>query len=122
MNKEDYYRLILERVKNPDFVTFTNEANEGEKRRLLSVLYPKIHVRGQSEPVSVFKCEVKYVHKAFKNVYKEAVKWAEGQKVKGLEVKVAQGELFRQSDFKRHLEALDGYHWNKNADYPSLSH
>ena len=124
MKIEDYYRFILEKVKNPDFVTFTNDANEVEKRKMLSVYYSKINIEGETEPVSVFspKCERKYIHGTFKRIYNDAVKWAESQKIKGLEKRVeSQPDLFpQQSAFERHLAALDGYNWNKNRDYPSL--
>lgn len=126
MNIKDYYKFILEKVKNPDFVNFTNQYNEVEKRKLLSVFYSKIHAACQKKPVSVFKVESRYVHEVFKRIYNDAVKWSEEQKQGGLETKIEtatkekQPELFPlKSDFERHMEALDGagyyrYHYHKH--------
>jgi hypothetical protein len=117
MDNEFYYRFLLGKIDDLEYFESTNDAKELEKRKLLSVKYPKIHVKVSSKPVPVMRadlCDGKYVHEVLKREYNAAVLW--DKKKKGsLE---AQLEFDNKDSLKRHLEALDGYHWNHGRDSP----
>ncbi len=139
MRREDFYRkLLAETVSkpgfNPEFVNQTNQYNVAKKKEYISMIYDKLSVSQKKYGVKhkkVKDCPEEVIHKTFQRLFKDAVEYKEkglASKVEPAQIAKKEGQLelsLSYSDpkaFERHLEALDGYHWNKNKDYPSFSH
>ena len=97
------------------------------------MIYDKLSVSEKKYGVKhkkVKDCPEEVIHKTFQRLFKDALAYKE----KGLVSKVEPAQTTKNEgqlelslsysphqDLQKHLEALDGYHWNKNRDYPSFS-
>lgn len=116
---------------NPEFVNQTNQYNAAKKREYISMIYDKLSVSEKEYGVKhkkVQDCPEEVIHKVFKRLFNDALNYKERGLVSKLEPAHTKKEnqlelgLSSSPDFKKHLEALDGYNWNKNPNYPSFSH
>lgn len=139
MRREDFYEKLYNATAgkagfNPEFVNQTNQYNVAKKREYISMIYDKLSVSQKKYGVKhkkVADCPDEVIHETFQRLFTDMINYKKGKglvsKLEPAQTPKNEGQLelsLSCSDPKaleRHLEALDGYHWNKNRDYPSFS-
>ena len=140
MRREDFYEKLYNETAgkagfNPEFVNQTNQDNVAKKREYISMIYNKLSVSEEDYGMKfmpVEKCPEKVIHRVFRRLFDDMIKY---KREKGLASKVEPPQTAKKESqlelslscsdpkaFERCFEALDGYHLNKNRDYPSFSH
>lgn len=142
MRKDNFYEELWKKTAgnpgfNKEFVNQTNQYNVGEKREYILMIYDKLKVSPATygkKYLPVQECPEEVIDRVFKRLFADMIKYKKGEGLASIvtrpqtdrtEKKGSQLELsLSVSDpkaFEKHLAALDGYHWNKNRDYPSLA-
>ncbi|MFH1248569.1 MAG: hypothetical protein V1660_00260 [archaeon] len=85
MKRERFYNFILGKIDSMDYFQSTDEEREFEKKKLLSVMYSRINIKGSSKSVSVFRCPAENVHKTLKRLVEDAFEWKFGRNFGSLE-------------------------------------